>query len=324
MEIPNYEPDVTSSITKPPFSEPTTSTQDSTSEVDLDSIIKHLSQAQARHPRKEDQLSEEVIRYLCTKAKDLLLSQPSLLELQAPITIVGDLRGYHDSLLRTFEINKPPPENKFLFLGGYTQLTRQGIEVMCLCLAYKIKYPDTFFLLRGNRECGPVTRIRGLYDECKNRYTVSLWKAFGQVFDVLPLAAVIDDRVFCVHGGLSPELESMEQIRGIERPVHVPDHGLVCDLLWSDPHKSDSGWSGNDRGVSVTFGADIVQDFLKKHNLDLIVRGHQVVKDGYEFWAEGKLVTLCGTPDFSDDGNAAAIMSIDERHQYTFNVFEAR
>ena len=168
---------------------------------------------------------------------------------------------------------------------------KNGLECICLLLAYKIKYPENFFLLRGNHECASINRIYGFYDECKRRYNIKLWKKFQDVFNVLPFAAVVDEKIFCIHAGLSPDLNSPEQIKRIMRPTDVPDSGLLCDLLWSDPEADISGWAENDRGVSYTFGEDVVSKFLQKHDYDLIVRAHQVVEDGYEFFADRQLVT---------------------------------
>ncbi|KAK8397510.1 hypothetical protein O3P69_004337 [Scylla paramamosain] len=140
----------------------------------------------------------------------------------------------------------------------------------------KLKYPENFFLLRGNHECASINRIYGFFDECRRRYGTKLWKTFTDCFNCLPIAAIIDEKIFCCHGGLSPDLQSMEQIRRIMRPTDVPDTGLLCDLLWSDPDKDVSGWGENDRGVSFTFGADVVTKFLNRHDLDLICRAHQV------------------------------------------------
>jgi diadenosine tetraphosphatase ApaH/serine/threonine PP2A family protein phosphatase len=110
----------------------------------------------------------------------------------------------------------------------------------------------------------------------KRRYNVKLWKIFTDCFNTLPIAAVIDEKIFCMHGGLSPELGSMDQIKRLPRPTDIPDTGLLCDLLWSDPEKEIVGWGENDRGVSFTFGPDVVASFLKRHDLDLICRAHQV------------------------------------------------
>lgn len=145
-----------------------------------------------------------------------------------------------------------------------------------MLLAYKIRYPDKIHLLRGNHEDAKINRIYGFYDECKRRFNVRLWKIFTDCFNCLPVAALINEKILCMHGGLSPELENLDQIRNISRPTDIPDNGLLCDLLWSDPDANIEGWADSDRGVSCTFGADVVADFLDKNDLDLICRGHQV------------------------------------------------
>jgi len=222
------------------------------------------------------QLTENEIKYLCINARDVFMSQPILLELEAPIKICGDIHGQYYDLLRLFEYGGFPPEANYLFLGDYVDRGKQSMETICLLLAYKIKYPENFFILRGNHECASINRIYGFYDECKRRYNIKLWKTFIDCFNCLPVAAIVDEKIFCMHGGLSPELSQMEQIKRIMRPTDVPDTGLLCDLLWSDPDKDIIGWGENDRGVSFTFGEDIVAQFLRRHDLDLICRAHQV------------------------------------------------
>jgi diadenosine tetraphosphatase ApaH/serine/threonine PP2A family protein phosphatase len=163
-----------------------------------------------------------------------------------------------------------PPESNYLFLGDYVDRGKQSLETICLLLAYKIKYPENFFILRGNHECASINRIYGFYDECKRRYNIKLWKTFTDCFNCLPVSAIVDEKILCMHGGLSPDLQSMDQIRRVMRPTDVPETGLLCDLLWSDPDKDISGWSENDRGVSFTFGPDVVTRFLQRHDMDLI------------------------------------------------------
>ncbi|MEQ2196489.1 Serine/threonine-protein phosphatase PP1-beta catalytic subunit, partial [Xenoophorus captivus] len=221
-------------------------------------------------PGKIVQMTEAEVRGLCIKSREIFLSQPILLELEAPLKICGDIHGQYTDLLRLFEYGGFPPEANYLFLGDYVDRGKQSLETICLLLAYKIKYPENFFLLRGNHECASINRIYGFYDECKRRFNIKLWKTFTDCFNCLPIAAIVDEKIFCCHGGLSPDLQSMEQIRRIMRPTDVPDTGLLCDLLWSDPDKDVQGWGENDRGVSFTFGADVVSKFLNRHDLDLI------------------------------------------------------
>ena len=184
------------------------------------------------------------------------------------------MHGQYYDLLRLFEYGGFPPDANYLFLGDYIDRGKQSLETVCLLLAYKIKYPENFFLLRGNHECAQINRIYGFYDECKRRYSIRLWKVFSDVFNCLPVAALIDEKIFCMHGGLSPELRNLEQIKNIMRPTDVPDTGLLCDLLWSDPERGVEEYGDNDRGVSFTFGENVVRKFNSKHDLDLICRAH--------------------------------------------------
>lgn len=157
----------------------------------------------------------------------------------------------------------------------------------------------------------------------KRRYNIKLWKTFTDCFNCLPIAAVIDEKIFCMHGGLSPDLHNMDQIRRIARPTDVPDTGLLCDLLWSDPDKDVTGWSENERGVSFTFGADVVSRFLERHDLDLVCRAHQVVEDGYEFFARRQLVTIFSAPNYCGEfDNAGAMMTIDESLMCSFQILK--
>ncbi|XP_066326929.1 serine/threonine-protein phosphatase PP1-like [Miscanthus floridulus] len=272
---------------------------------------------------KKVQLTEAEIRHLCVTAKEIFLSQPNLLELEAPINVCGDIHGQFSDLLRLFEYGGLPPSANYLFLGDYVDRGKQSIETICLLLAYKIRYPDNFFLLRGNHECASINRIYGFYDECKRRFSVRFWKLFTDCFNCLPVAAVIDDKILCMHGGLSPDLDNLNRIREIQRPVDVPDQGLLCDLLWSDPDRDSSGWGDNDRGVSFTFGADKVTEFLNKHDLDLVCRAHQVVEDGYEFFADRQLVTIFSAPNYCGEfNNAGALMNVDASLLCSFQILK--
>eukprot|EP00069_Balaena_mysticetus_P017939 bmy_11140T0 len=179
-----------------------------------------------------------------------------------------------------------------------------------------------FFLLRGNHECASINRIYGFYDECKRRYNIKLWKTFTDCFNCLRIAALVHEKIFCCHGGLSPDLQSMEHIRRIIRPTDVPDQGLPCDLLWSDANKGVLGWGENDRGV-FTFGAEVVAKFLHKHDLDLICRAHSVVEDGYEFFAKRQLVTLFSAPNYCGEfDDAGAMMSVVETLMCSFQILK--
>ncbi|KAH7658253.1 Protein-serine/threonine phosphatase protein [Dioscorea alata] len=291
----------------------------------LDGIIARLiaPKAAAGKGSKQVQLSEPEVRQLCVSSKEIFLSEPNLLQIEAPVKICGDIHGQYSDLLRLFEYGGLPPNAKYLFLGDYVDRGKHSIETICLLLAYKIKYPDNLFLLRGNHECASINRIYGFYDECKRRFNVRLWKVFTDCFNCLPVAALVDEKILCMHGGLSPNLKDFNQIREIARPVDVPDEGLLCDLLWSDPEKDFEGWGENERGVSYTFGCDVVVEFLQKHDLDLICRAHQVVEDGYEFFADRQLVTIFSAPNYCGEfDNAGAMMSVDEELTCSFQILK--
>ena len=241
------------------------------------------------------------------------------------MNICGDIHGQFYDLLQLFELGGYPPDKNYLFLGDYVDRGRQSIETMCLLLAYKIKYPENFFLLRGNHECSSVNRIYGFYDECKRRYSIKLWKNFCDCFNCLPIAAIIDDTIFCCHGGLSPELVFVNEIKEIIRPTDVPEQGMLCDILWSDPNKDiiDDYFGENERGISVTFSKKYLQKFLSDNNLELLCRAHQVVEEGYEFFANKKCVTVFSAPNYCGIfDNSGAMMVVDENLKCSFNIIK--
>jgi serine/threonine-protein phosphatase PP1 catalytic subunit len=246
--------------------------------------------------------------------REIFLSQPCLLELEAPLKICGDVHGQYSDLLRLFEYGGFPPEANYLFLGDYVDRGKQGLEVICLLLAYKVKYPENFFLLRGNHECNSISRIYGFYDECKRRYNIKLWRVFCDVFNCLPFAAIVDEKIFCIHGGPSPELKDLQQIVQIKRPTDIPDMGMLCDFLWSDPDADLQ---------SYTYGTDVVADFLAKFDFDLVVRAHQVVENGYEFFGKRQLVTVFSAPNYCGEfDNAGAMMTVDENLMCSFQILK--
>ena len=281
--------------------------------MDVDKIIETLLSVRGNKPGKQVDLKDEEIRFLIDKSQAIIREQKMLVELEAPLHVCGDIHGQYYDLLRIFEHCGYPGEYNYLFLGDYVDRGKQSLETICLLLCYKIKYPDKVTLLRGNHESSVTNRIYGFYDECKRRYNVKLWKSFTELFNFLPVAALIDDKILCMHGGLSPDLKSINNITEIQRPTDIPDTGLLCDLLWSDPDKEATEYDENDRGVSVIFGEKVVTDFNKKNDLDLIIRAHQVVDDGYEFFANRQLITIFSAPNYCGEfDNSAGIMIIDD------------
>jgi len=292
-------------------------------ELNVEEIIERCLETLGQKPGKMIQVAEPQLKLLCSQVREIFLKQPALLELEAPLKICGDIHGQYHDLLRLFEYGGFPPESNYLFLGDYVDRGKQSLESITLLFAYKIKFPENFFLLRGNHECASITRIYGFYDECKRRHNIKVWKQFCDVFNCLPVSSVVDEKIICMHGGLSPELTSFEQVSRLVRPTDVPDTGIICDFLWADPDKDIAGWAENDRGVSFIFGPDVVTNFLHKWDMDLVCRAHQVVEDGYEFFAKRQLITIFSAPNYCGEfDNAGAMMSIDETLMCSFKVLK--
>ncbi|KAF7893989.1 hypothetical protein EAF00_007503 [Botryotinia globosa] len=291
---------------------------------DLDDYISRLLDAGYQgKSTKGVCLKSAEINSICLRAREIVLEQPPLIELEAPVKVVGDIHGQYSDLIRMFEMCGFPPSSNFLFLGDYVDRGKQSLETILLLLCYKIKYPENFFLLRGNHECANVTRVYGFYDECKRRANVKVWKTFVDVFNCLPIAAIVAGKIFCVHGGLSPALSHMDDIRNIARPTDVPDYGLLNDLLWSDPADQEADWEQSERGVSYSFGKKVIQEFLLRHDFDLVCRAHMVVEDGYEFFEGRVLVTVFSAPNYCGEfDNYGAVMSVSTELLCSFELLK--
>ena len=184
---------------------------------DVDEIIMKLRDFE-EIKNNEELLSYSEVDFLIAKTIEILKDQPTLIEVEAPIKIVGNIHGHYSDLLKIFELEGFPPDSKYLFLGNYVNNGEHSFECICLLIAYITKYPENIFLLRGNHEFAITTLSDGFYDEVYDRYSIELWRRFIELFDIMPIAAVIENRIFCAKGGLSPKLTSLDQIRDIPRP----------------------------------------------------------------------------------------------------------
>ncbi|RCK62282.1 Serine/threonine-protein phosphatase PP-Z1 [Candida viswanathii] len=312
---------------KPTIEKQSTSTSMTSASItnssQIDVWIDKLINAAYSKRTKNVCLKNSEIEIICSLAREIFLSQPSLLELSPPVKVVGDVHGQYLDLIRIFSKCGFPPKTNYLFLGDYVDRGKQSLETILLLLCYKIKYPENFFLLRGNHECANVTRVYGFYDECKRRCNIKTWKLFIDTFNTLPIAAIVAGKIFCVHGGLSPVLNSMDEIRNIARPTDVPDFGLLNDLLWSDPADTLNEWEDNERGVSYVFSKVAINKFLSKFNFDLVCRAHMVVEDGYEFFNDRTLVTVFSAPNYCGEfDNWGAVMSVLEDLLCSFELLD--
>ena len=289
----------------------------------LDAIISKLYSLKD-NPQKKKILSKTEIRFLCDNSKSIFANEPSLLELNGKYTVCGDIHGQFYDLLDLLEHSGPIENTKYLFLGDYVDRGNYSIHTICMLLALKIKYKDTFFLIRGNHESSPLNRIYGLKEECCELYSEHLWPLLNAVFDMLPLAAILNQTVFCVHGGISPHLTDLEEIKKIQRPCSIPEEGLICDLLWSDPNKNCHDWSPSERKCGYLFGEKQLKEILDNLSLDMVIRSHEYVDDGYQypFYPNKSLLTIFSSPDYNDEPSKAAYLTIDENNNVEVKQFE--
>uniref|UniRef100_A0A0E0KGU2 Serine/threonine-protein phosphatase n=1 Tax=Oryza punctata TaxID=4537 RepID=A0A0E0KGU2_ORYPU len=260
---------------------------------------------------------------LCDSAERIFSSEPSVLQLKAPVKIFGDLHGQFGDLMRLFDEYGAPSTAgdiayiDYLFLGDYVDRGQHSLETMALLLALKVEYPQNVHLIRGNHEAADINALFGFRIECIERMGerdgIWTWHRMNRLFNWLPLAALIEKKIICMHGGIGRSINHVEQIENLQRPITMEAGSVVLmDLLWSDPTENDSveGLRPNARGPGlVTFGPDRVMEFCNNNDLQLIVRAHECVMDGFERFAQGHLITLfsatnyCGTAN-----NAGAIL----------------
>ncbi|KAG9218486.1 hypothetical protein CCMSSC00406_0008839 [Pleurotus cornucopiae] len=244
-------------------------------------------------------ISEEQVKRLCLKAREILIEEGNVQAVDSPVTICGDIHGQFFDLMELFKVGGFCPETNYLFMGDFVDRGFYSVETFLLLLALKVRYPERITLIRGNHESRQITQVYGFYDECQRKFggSANVWRWCCEVFDYLALGAVVDGRVFCVHGGLSPSLQSVDQIRAIDRKQEVPHDGPMCDLLWSDPDDI-KGWGLSPRGAGFLFGADITKAFAHANAIDLIARAHQLAMEGYKLMFDRTIVTVWSAPNY--------------------------
>ena len=268
-------------------------------------------------------LTESEIKILVSKAKEILSKEDNVQAVSAPVTICGDVHGQFHDLLELFKIGGKCPDTNYLFMGDYVDRGYHSIETLCLLLLLKIRYPTRIYLTRGNHESTEITQLYGFYDECVQKFgNANVWKMFTDLFNYLPISAIVENKIFCLHGGLSPDIETIDEIRRLDRRRDVPSSGAMCDLLWSDPEER-LGWGVSPRGAGYIFGSDISKQFTQRNNLMMVNRAHQLVMKGYN-WSHEKLVcTLFSAPNYCYRcGNQAGIMEVDENLKYNIQQFD--
>lgn len=286
------------------------------STMDLDKFISTLIECKP--------LSESDVKIQCEMVKGIQREEDNVKEVPVPVTICGDVHGQFHDLMELFSIAGKPPDVNFLFMGDYVDRGYFSIETVSLLFAFKCRWPDRITILRGNHESRQITQVYGFYDECLRKYGNSnVWKYFTDAFDFLPQTALVDNKIFCLHGGLSPTIDSLDHIRQLERNQEVPTDGPMCDLQWSDPQEA-AGWVLSFRGAGYNFGPDISEQFNQHNGLIKIARAHQLVQEGYLPIHNSNVVTVFSAPNYCYKcGNQAAIMQVKEDStEHTYVQFD--
>ena len=269
----------------------------------------------------------QVIR-LCDMCRELFIEEGNIEQVSSPVTLCGDIHGQFYDLLELFRNGGDVPSTNYIFMGDFVDRGYHSVESLLLLLLLKVRYPDRITLIRGNHESRQITQVYGFYDECYRKYgSVNVWRCCTELFDYLPLVAVVDGDVFCVHGGLSPSIETLDDIRTLDRKQEVPHEGAMSDLLWSDPEDVEE-WGISSRGAGYIFGASVTHKFNHKNGLTLIARAHQLVMEGFKSYFDNQLCTVWSAPNYCYRcGNVASILEIrentSERNVVTFHAAPA-
>jgi len=276
---------------------------------DIDGMIDSLGRG--------DLLTEKAVEWICSSCIDLLCKESNVIFLPAPITICGDIHGQFSDLPNLFQAGGDPRSTTYLFLGDYVDRGSHGLSVILTLCLYKLRDPSRMFLLRGNHESRRISLTYGFYEECQRKYgQPAIWTAVMEMFDYFPIAAVIDNHVFAVHGGLSPHISTIAQIQTVDRIQEIPeDGGPMHDFMWSDPAEEDdflqqstttnseklpaeTEWLISPRGGGFLFGEKPTQQFLSTNGLDLLVRSHQLCDKGYRYYFHQSLLTIWSAPNY--------------------------
>jgi len=281
----------------------------------LDAAIERIRQCKP--------LPENDMRDLCDHVKHIMGEESNSQPVRSPVTVCGDIHGQFMDLLELFAQGGEVPLTSYIFMGDFVDRGHHSVETITLLFLLKAKYPHAMTLIRGNHESRQVTRVYGFYDECVRKYgNANVWKYVTDAFDFMPLSAVIDEQVFCVHGGLSPDISTVDQIRMMERKCEIPHTGSFCDLVWSDPDEIDT-WKVSPRGAGWLFGHRVATEWNHANGFELICRAHQLVQEGHKYMFHDKsLVTVWSAPNYCYRcGNVATIMAFDEHLDRSVKIF---
>lgn len=288
--------------------------------IEIDVLREHL--------RAEGRLTDEACKKLIKDGSAILRKEETLLNVESPITICGDIHGQFYDLIKLFEVGGEPGKTRYLFMGDYVDRGYFSIECVLLLWALKILHPEDVYLLRGNHECRHLTEYFTFKQECEIKYSTEIWEICMEAFDALPLSALLNEQFLCIHGGLSPEIKTLEDIKNIDRFKEPPPYGPMCDLLWSDPCEeygkensiNEKFAPNNVRGCSYFYSFNAVCDFLQDNNLLSVIRAHEAQDAGYKMYRRASstgfpsLITIFSAPNYLDVyNNKAAILKYENQ-----------
>ena len=283
----------------------------------------------AEHMKARETLHSKYVYQILIGVRQVLKELPSMVEVPVPegttINVCGDTHGQYYDLLNIFKLQGWPSEsNPYLFNGDFVDRGSFSVEVVLLLLTFKLLYPNHLHMTRGNHETLNMNRIYGFEGEVKAKYSAQMFQLFLEVFQCLPICYVLGGHTIVLHGGLfSRDDVTLADLRKIERFREPPDEGLMSEAMWSDPQPLP-GRSPSKRGVGLSFGPDVTEDFLKRNGLKRVVRSHEVKDEGYEVEADGKLITVFSAPNYCDQmGNKGAMLHIDHAGDYTVTTYDA-
>ena len=265
--------------------------------------------------------SFEVIASLIKAATAEFDKEPSLLDLKGDWVVVGDIHGNIDDLLRIFERGGYPPAKKYLFLGDYVDRGDNSVEVILLLYSLKTLFPDHIKLIRGNHECESITSVYGFRRECCSYLSARLYRKIVKSFSSLPFAAILNNTYLCVHGGISPDLDSIENISDIPKPMLSADSDIANDLVWSDPCADVSGFVESDRGTGYLFSGAVLKKFLKSNGLKMLIRSHESCDRGFAKPIK-RCLTVFSNTDYCGLNNKAAVAVVNESGEYSIETFK--
>ena len=293
--------------------------------MDIDALVEDL------HMGKH--LLESQLIDIFNKLIEIMSEEDNLLTLEAPINVIGDVHGQLFDVFNMMDTIKANglENNRYLFLGDFVDRGHFSIETIAFLALMKIQRPDSVFLLRGNHESSTINQMYGFYNDCNQIYgSPTIWTLANKAFQYFPLAAIVSNKYFCVHGGLSPELRFVEKLYSINRVCEIPETGIMADLTWSDPAEDVKRWTKSKRGSGYIFGKNETEEFLRNNKLEMVVRSHQLAAAGYEelFKREDgrpQLLTVWSAPNYCyTSGNQATFMAIDDKLEYRLIEFDSR